>query len=951
MAESKVNLGAGFRQKFRENNPRPSYDSGYETPSSDFRLGDIAYTAASLGAGFAPGAGVADLFGQMPDPYNPGQMSPSFSENIERGAYIDAALQTLGGAGDALYMLGATAPIGAALKGAQALGKTLRGGVIPNPKTTTPQVFFPDLGEKSHVTLQPDVKNDAVSISYIGADKPGQGQGGEMLRRVTEQADATGTRLTLYPDARGEGGLDQDELIRFYQRHGFRFQYPDPDNPDPFLDMIREPRPAARAPTRLQPDVPVYPKPQRKWEDLRPGGDYVNPGTNEVLTGRSPSSGRISVDPSGRASFLVSGDNLESVGDPKGALVKTNLFKRSAGWRPNNEAVDLPTLVSVEHRGKHYYTTDVDFTKGVNLSKYPNQRDEPRLRPTVKGNLDFGEEIGTISVRGREHPVYGKIEVKANGGVVGDYTFSPEDLYGLADTEFVVDLIGSGGDTASNLAQRGLREIQLRSPEGGLSSLIRNLGGDATVEELPLYIAGVPSAGVYNPNTFPVPVREGSSKTAYEGSRGPVNIPSRGIIVGQDAEKGVIRHELEHAGIKSITDPLDVGMSPVESAPLSILSEVIRERSIKDRSPYTSNPEHFLIESMQASEQIRSGENLPEEYKEERESFYPIGRYLNNPTPENRDIVLRVLDDILTMPAKDYNKAPYGEQVILGARQDMLHFLRMDQRKRGVPEEYLFTAEEITPEMLLENLEKSIENFNAPVERGYSTKVFESGGEVGGSAVDLGQGSPLPSEQLSFGVGDYAIMPKVFAQGDIGKQSRNPFVETSEDEAFGKLGIEVLTPEGRRFGIGREANYLEGKMDFSDEARFFGAPESLKYGTDGVEYGNISGYYESPEGYRVEGSYNPDTDDYRVYGSRTIKFDEGGIVTVPVSRDPRPTDQRNEAFGAKLLKLAGLATTPRQLANRVDPKLYEQLDVVLGRRPGERSFKSPEGGIVSMKQY
>jgi hypothetical protein len=95
----------------------------------------------------------------------------------------------------------------------------------------------------------------------------------------------------------------------------------------------------------------------------------------------------------------------------------------------------------------------------------------------------------------------------------------------------------------------------------------------------------------------------------------------------------------------------------------------------------------------------------------------------------------------------------------------------------------------------------------------------------------------------------------------------------------------------------------------------------------------------------VEGSYNPDTDDYRIYGSRTIKFDEGGIVTVPVSRDPRPTDQRNEAFGAKLLKLAGLATTPRQLANRVDPKLYEQLDVVLGRRPGERSFNSSSSGI------
>jgi len=401
-------------------------------PESGVSPEDALYGIGALGVGFLPGGGFADIMGYSPDPANPGKFLSSFSENIGKGAYADAALQTLGGAGDALYMLGVTAPLGAALKGAQALGKALRGGVIPNPKTTTPQVFFPDLGKKSHVTLQPDTRNDAVSIMYIEADKPGQGQGGEMLRRVTEQADATGTRLTLYPDPRGEGGLDQDELIRFYQRHGFRFQYPDPDNPDPILDMIREPRPTARAPTRLQPDIPVFPKPQRKWEDLRPGGDYVHPGTNEVLTGRSPSSGRISVDPSGKASFLVSSDNLESVGDPNGALVKTNLFKRSAGWRPKNEAVDLPTLVSVEHRGKHYYTTDVDFTKGVNLSKYPNQRDEPRLRPTVKGNLDFGEEIGTISVRGREHPVYGKIEVKAQGGVVGlpvdDRMINPEIL-------------------------------------------------------------------------------------------------------------------------------------------------------------------------------------------------------------------------------------------------------------------------------------------------------------------------------------------------------------------------------------------------------------------------------------------------------------------------------------------------------------------------------------------
>ena len=47
--------------------------------------------------------------------------------------------------------------------------------------------------------------------------------------------------------------------------------------------------------------------------------------------------------------------------------------------------------------------------------------------------------------------------------------YSLDDLFGLADTEFVVDLIGSGDDMASNLAQRGLRDMQRRVPEGDLS--------------------------------------------------------------------------------------------------------------------------------------------------------------------------------------------------------------------------------------------------------------------------------------------------------------------------------------------------------------------------------------------------------------------------------------------------------------------------------------------------
>jgi hypothetical protein len=83
------------------------------------RLEDM-YAPAATGLLFAPGAGVADLMGQAPDPSRPGEMLPSFYENITGGNYLDAGLQALGGAGDAVQMMGAAFPpavaVGAAMK-------------------------------------------------------------------------------------------------------------------------------------------------------------------------------------------------------------------------------------------------------------------------------------------------------------------------------------------------------------------------------------------------------------------------------------------------------------------------------------------------------------------------------------------------------------------------------------------------------------------------------------------------------------------------------------------------------------------------------------------------------------------------------------------------------------------------------------------------------------------
>ena len=87
------------------------------------RFSDM-YGAGATGLLFAPGAGVTDLMGYAPDPSQPGEYLPSFGANIREGNYLDAALQTLGGAGDVMMAGGAVFPplagVGAAMKAPRA---------------------------------------------------------------------------------------------------------------------------------------------------------------------------------------------------------------------------------------------------------------------------------------------------------------------------------------------------------------------------------------------------------------------------------------------------------------------------------------------------------------------------------------------------------------------------------------------------------------------------------------------------------------------------------------------------------------------------------------------------------------------------------------------------------------------------------------------------------------
>jgi hypothetical protein len=171
--------------------------------------------------------------------------------------------------------------------------------------------------------------------------------------------------------------------------------------------------------------IPVFPKPERMFpEGERPkGGKYLNPITGDDLTGMNVPSANIKINSDGKPSFTVTNQNVDSVGTiGKGnTQIKTNLFKSKAGWKWKESSVDtdnINTVISVTHKGKHYYTLETDFSKGVTLKNYPESKTEPKLRPTVQGQVKMGNRIGTISVRGVEHPVYDKVVTFAKGGLM-----------------------------------------------------------------------------------------------------------------------------------------------------------------------------------------------------------------------------------------------------------------------------------------------------------------------------------------------------------------------------------------------------------------------------------------------------------------------------------------------------------------------------------------------------
>ena len=196
---------------------RPSLDD-IEDPTRFSDMAMPAYSTAATGSLFAPGAGVTDLMGYAPDPAQPGEFLPSFGENIAAGNYLDAGLQTLGGAGDVMMASGAFLPplvgVGAALKAPRAARVAGQAADVVKIEDALRQKY-PDVDLDVSETSQ----KLTLSKIVVPEGQRSSGVGTAVMSDLIAYADQRGLPVGLTPSTAFGGS--KGRLQDFYKRFGF----------------------------------------------------------------------------------------------------------------------------------------------------------------------------------------------------------------------------------------------------------------------------------------------------------------------------------------------------------------------------------------------------------------------------------------------------------------------------------------------------------------------------------------------------------------------------------------------------------------------------------------------------------------------------------------------------------------------------------------------------------
>ena len=301
---------------------------------------------------------------------------------------------------------------------------------------------FSDKWKQSGVRVSPTISSNGnirPNVIVVPKQSRKQGIGTSVMEELVEIADKQGRRISISPST-DFGGSSVNRLKDFYSRFGFienkgknkDFTIRETMYREPSLKPSSEQFSTGAGQTRFMPSVAVVPErftgtgeeegrrgryvePPKSFKrfdisQYEPGGKFFDSETGEDLTNKTYENASIGV--AGGKPTLVANNESESTGT--GPLFRTNLFKQKAGWKWVSEgAPDTSTIVSVEGQGKHLYALQADFQNGVKMARYEDKASEPRLRPTGRGELTMGEQIGTIDIRGKEHPVYDRVTIGA----------------------------------------------------------------------------------------------------------------------------------------------------------------------------------------------------------------------------------------------------------------------------------------------------------------------------------------------------------------------------------------------------------------------------------------------------------------------------------------------------------------------------------------------------------
>lgn len=148
-------------------------------------------------------------------------------------------------------------------------------------------------------------------------------------------------------------------------------------------------------------------------------GAFLDPRTGDVLDGRAFATGGVAVVPAtGRPAMAVAEEMTPEewlrLAREVGPVADTNLVRRSVGWEPLDDAVDLPFLATVESGPSHFYGTGVAFDSPV-LLRNTGGTQNPTLRPRSRGSVWGNEQIGEMRLKGRDHPVYDVLRIAPRG--------------------------------------------------------------------------------------------------------------------------------------------------------------------------------------------------------------------------------------------------------------------------------------------------------------------------------------------------------------------------------------------------------------------------------------------------------------------------------------------------------------------------------------------------------